>query len=258
MAVDTHEWSADPRREATAAIARAQADLERAVDEIARLPAMDVHAVALAAHALTSFLTVTGAVVDMLIPVLRDHPDRQVGVWLDGLSHATSLMSHTVSQMMNTSVGVATTLRLDDVELPRLVERACAYYQRTAQQEAIAIRFTAGFGVVPIRTDRVLVAAVLDSLLSHAVKRSRPHTTITVDVHGDRDGVTCTIRDEGPALSREDWERMSAPPSHASTDYGLAVAGRFVSLLGGEMSCDSSIGHGTTISLRLPRFVSPR
>ena len=255
MAVDTHEWTPNPKREAAAAIARAQADLERAVDEIARLPAMDVHSVALAAHALTSFLTVTGAVVDMLSPVLRDHPDRQVGVWLDGLSHATALMSHTVSQLMNSSVGVATTLRLDDVDVLRLVERACAYYQRAAQHEAVAIRFAPSLGVVPIRTDRVLVAAVLDSLLSNAVKRSRPHTTITVAVHPDRDGVMCTVRDEGPALSREDRERAFASPN-ASGGYGLAVAGRFVSLLGGEISCDSAIGHGTAISLWLSGSVS--
>lgn len=254
MAVHTHEWSADPKREATAAIARAQADLERAVDEIARLPAMDVHSVALAAHALTSFLTVTGAVVDMLIPVLRDHPDRQVGIWLEGLSHATSLMSHTVSQMMNTSVGVATTLRLDDVDVLRLVERACSYYERAAQHDAVAIRFAPSLGITPIRTDRVLVAAVLDSLLSNAVKRSRPHTTITVDVRPDRGCVTCTVRDEGPALSREDGEHAS---SNSSGGYGLAVAGRFVSLLGGEISCDSAIGHGMTISLWLPGIVTP-
>ena len=53
----------DPKREAAAAISRAQADLEHAVRELDRLPALDVHSIALAAHALTSFLTVTGAVV---------------------------------------------------------------------------------------------------------------------------------------------------------------------------------------------------
>jgi hypothetical protein len=92
MNVDTPRGSTDPKREATAAIARAQADLERAVEELARLPSLDVHSIALAAHALTNFLRVTDAVVNLLIPVLKGHPDRQVGVWLDGLSHATALM----------------------------------------------------------------------------------------------------------------------------------------------------------------------
>ena len=134
----------DPKREAAAAIARAQADLERAVQELGRLPAIDVQTIALAAHALTSFLTITGAVVDLLIPLVRNHPDRQVGVWLDGLAHATALMTHTVSQLMNTSVSVPYTQHIEDVDTVRLVGRACAFYQRSADQKAIMIRFAAG------------------------------------------------------------------------------------------------------------------
>ena len=81
----------DPKGEAADAIARAQAELERAVEELARLPAVDLHSIALAAHALNNFLTVSGGVVAHLIPALRGHPDRQISVWLEGLAHATDL-----------------------------------------------------------------------------------------------------------------------------------------------------------------------
>ncbi|PYO17313.1 MAG: hypothetical protein DMD85_23905, partial [Candidatus Rokuibacteriota bacterium] len=67
-------------------------DLEHAVMQLDLLPAVDVHSVALAAHALNSFLTVSGGVVELLLPVLRHHPDRQVTVWLEGLAHANDLM----------------------------------------------------------------------------------------------------------------------------------------------------------------------
>src|SRR4030095_13723270 len=159
--VTAHEWSADPKREAAVAIARAQAELEHAVEELTRLPSLDVRSIALAAHALTNFLSVTGAVVDLLIPVLREHPDRQVGTWLDGLAHATSLMSHTVSQLMNTSVGFGTTLRIEVVDLARLVERVCAYYRTAAERKAVVIYCRVSPDVPEVRTDRVLVAAVL-------------------------------------------------------------------------------------------------
>jgi len=102
------------------------------------------------------------------------------------------------------------------------------------------------------------VAAVLDSVLSNAVKHSPPHSTVSVDVQAERDGAVCHVRDEGPALSREEQERLFVPAARAepSTGYGLAVAKRFVDQLGGQITCNSVLGQGTTISVWLPRVPS--
>ena len=255
--------SGNPKHAAFEAISRAQVELERAVAEIDRLPAVDVHSVALAAHALSNFLTVSRGVMDLLIPMLQDHPDRQVGVWLEGLAHATDLMTHTVSQLMNNAVGVSTSLRLEHVELPRLVERACAYYRRGAAQKRIDVVFRAGADDVPtVRTDRVLVAAIVDNLLSNAVKFSPADRRILVDVRPERDGVVCDVRDEGPGLSDADQARLFEPgqrlgttPSagEPTTGYGLAVAKSFADYLGGRLSCTSVPGRGATFSLWVPR-----
>ena len=262
MSVGADGRPSDPKAEASDAIARAQAELERAVEELARLPAVDLHSIALAAHALNNFLTVTGGVVSHLIPALRGHPDRQISVWLEGLAHATDLMSHTVSQLMNNSAGVAITLRLEEFDLSRLVERTCLYYRRAAGQKGIALTFQAGDGLPPIQTDRVLVAAVLDNLLSNAVKYSPREARVAVDVAVEREGIVCRVGDEGPGLSVAEQERLFQPgvrlgpvPSggEGSTGYGLAVAKRFTDQLGGELSCDSEPGRGTTFSLWLPR-----
>jgi signal transduction histidine kinase len=262
MALSWRGQSGDPKQAAIAAIAQAQADLERAVEEIDKLPPLDVHSIALAAHALNNFLTVSRGVLDLLIPVLQDHPDRQVAVWLEGLSHATDLMTHTVSQLMNRAVDVQTTLRLGEVDLPRLVERACAYYRRHAGHKRIDIVFTTASDVPHVQTDRVLVAAVLDNLLSNAVKYSLPDRRIWVDVRGDRDGAVCNVRDEGPGMTTEEQARLfglgvrlGAVPSggEPSSGYGLAIAKSFVDHLGGELTCESTAGRGTTFSFWLAR-----
>jgi len=266
MSVGMQGRSLDPKRGVATAIAEAQANLERAVEELDRLPALDLHSIALAAHALNNFLTVSGGVVELLIPTLRGHPDRQVAVWLEGLSHATVLMIHTVSQLMNTSVGVETSLRLEDVDLPRLVERACAYYRRAADAKGIDVKFHAAADVPTVETDRVLLAAVLDNLLSNAVKYSPRDKRIWVDVEPERDGVACRVRDEGPGLSPAEQERLFLPgvrlgtvPSggEPSSGYGLAIAKRFADQLGGEIACTSLPGQGATFSLWLPR-IRPR
>jgi signal transduction histidine kinase len=261
MAIPHQGPPASPKVSAIAAIARAQADLERAVEEIARLPALDVHSIALAAHALSNFLTVSRAVVDHLLPILRLHPDRQVAVWLQGLSHATDLMTHTVSQLMNNTVGVEATLRLEDVELPGLVERACAYYGRAAQRKGIVLSFRESGDLPLVRTDRVLVAAVLDNLLSNAVKYSPVDRYVWIELRTERDGISGSVRDEGPGLSQAEQEQLFLPgvrlsplPSggEPSTGYGLAIAKHFMDLLGGELTCVSAPGQGTTFSFWLP------
>ena len=252
----------DPKNEAAAAIARAQANLEQAMAEIDKLPALDARSIALAAHALNNFLTVSVGVVDFLIEALRDQPERQVGTWLETLSHANQLMVHTVSQLMTNSAGVETRPQLEDVEPPRLVERACAYYRRCAKQKGIEMTISVASDVPLVRTDRVLVAAILDNLLSNAVKYSPPDKHVWVHVQGDRGGAMCSVRDEGPGLTGEEQARLFRPgvrlgpvPSAGedSSGYGLAIAKRFVEQLGGEIRCTSTPGQGATFAFGLPR-----
>ena len=81
------------------------------------------------------------------------------------------------------------------------------------------------------------------------------------ELHAERGGVACRVRDEGPGLSSEDQARLFLPgvrlgpvPSagESSSGYGLAIAKRFVEQLGGEIRCESAPGQGATFSFWLP------
>lgn len=251
----------DPKQAAAEAIAKAQASLERAVEELDRLPALDARSIALTAHALNNFLTLSSGVVELLIPVLRDHPEPQVPLWLDALAHTTDLMAHTVGQLMSNSVGATPRLQMEELDLPRLVQRVCAYYRRHAKPKGIEMSLTVEDDMPPVLTDRVLVAAVLDNLLSNAVKYSPREGRIRVRVHSERGGALCAVQDEGPGLSAEDQARLFQPgvrlaaePSagEPTSGYGLAIAKRFVDQLGGDLRCASTLAAGATFSLWLP------
>jgi len=53
-------------------------------------------------------------------------------------------------------------------------------------------------GVPPVRTDRVVVAAALDNLVSNAIKYSQPGKQIHVRVCSDAGWGVCEVRDKGP------------------------------------------------------------
>jgi signal transduction histidine kinase len=253
----------EPKEKIVSALVRARADLNEALYELEKLPAISQSSVSFAAHALNNFLTVTGGTIDLLLLSLADHPDPQVRTWLEALEQATNLMAHTVSQLMYASTSQDARLRFEKVDLPVMVHRFCLYYQRMADQKDIRCLSESTVDVPPVWTDRVAAAAVLDNLLSNAVKYSPPGKRIRVHVSAAQDEVVCEVRDEGPGLTPEDQAklfqrgvRLTPKPTggEPSTGYGLAVAKEFVEKLGGTISCESVLGQGSCFSIRLPRY----
>ncbi len=257
---------AEPKENVASAIVRAQADLEEALAELEKIPAFDTSSVAFVAHALNNFLGVTGGTVELIAMHLGESADEQVKVWLEGLRHATDLMTRAVSQLVGTSASSGDRTHLEKVDLPLLVQRACNYFQRVADRKSIRIVVEPSSAVPPVRTDRVLVAAVLDNLVSNAIKYSQPEKQISVRVSGDTNWAVCEVRDEGPGLSAADQARLfqrgvrlTPYPTggEPSTGYGLAVAKELVDRLGGAIWCESVLGHGCCFSFRLPAYQEP-
>ncbi len=251
------------KEQAIAAVLRAQADLEEALCEIEKMPAFDPGKVAFSAHALNNYLAVTEGTVELLLSSLEDHPNPQVRKWLEGLGHVTELMSHTVSQLMTSSAPGDAKLRFLKWDLARLVQRACDYYQRIAARKNISIHYDPTIDVPSVWTDPVAVAAVMDNLLSNAIKYSPPGKQIWVEIRGEGTSVVCTVRDEGPGLSKEDQAKLyqrgiqlSAVPTggESSSGYGLAVAKELIDKLGGDLWCESTLGAGACFSFRLPAY----
>ena len=254
---------AEPKELVAAAIAKAQANLEEALAGLEKMPAFDASSVAFAAHGLNNYLTVTGAVVDLILLRLADHPDAELRTWLDGLQHANNLMAGIVAQLMHSAGTTQASLRLERFDLPTMVQRACSYYERVAERKSIRLAVGSPIDVPPVWGDRVLVAAVLDNLLSNAVKYSPPNTKIGVLLREEMGWVVCSVQDEGPGLSPEDQAklfqrgvRLTRKPTggEPSLGYGLAVAKELIERLGGTIWCQSELGKGTCFSFRLPVY----
>jgi len=247
----------------TRSITSAQRDLAAALHELETIACVDATAVAFASHALNNYLTVTGGVLELALKRLSTHPDAQVLAWLEGVQHATGMMSHIVSQLMGVSAIDESRLRFEKVDLPTLARRMCDYYERLAVRKSIRLTFDAGADLPPAWTDVVAAASVLDNVLSNAVKYSEPGTHVAVQVRRDDGGLVCEVKDEGPGLSQEDviqlfkkGTRLTPKPTGGehSTGYGLAVAKELVEKLGGEIWCETALGKGSRFSFRLQAY----
>ena len=256
----------DAKQQAIAAIVQARGNLESALADLEKLPAFDPCTVPFTAHALTNFLTVSEATVDLLRKALPADIDPEISRLLDGMRHATHLMMHTVSQLMNNAPIGDLKLRFEKIDLTHLVGRACAYYQRLAQRKRIRLTFDDSTDVPLVWSDRVAVAAVMDNLLSNAVKFSPIGESIRVKVGRLNGHAVCSVQDEGPGISPTDQKRLfqrgvqlgTVPTGgEASSGYGLAVAKELIDQLGGTLWVDSVQGQGACFSFRLPTLKEP-
>lgn len=256
---------ADEKVRIAAALVKARADLDDALFELEKLPAVSQSAVNFATHTLGNFLSVTGVTAELLQLELADHPEPQVHKWIDALLLATEHMTHTVSQLMNTAAGTEAQLRFEKLDLRRLVRQSCSAYQRVAdrKQIQIIIATTSSAAIPHVWTDPVALASVLDNLLSNAIKFSPPGKRVWLSISADEAGVVCLVRDEGPGLSAEDQTRLfergvrltpGPTAGEVSTGYGLAVAKEWIEKLAGTIWCESQLGHGSCFFLRVPAY----
>lgn len=109
--------------------------------------------------------------------------------------------------------------------------------------------------------DERLLRHIVSNLLSNAAKYSPEQSPIEVYLtYAEADETLgIDVRDHGIGIPAQDIERIFEPFSRASnvkdfegTGLGLAIVQRAVSLYGGRMWAESTVGAGTTFYVRLP------
>jgi signal transduction histidine kinase len=253
----------DARVSAVASITRAREELDRALAEIDQIQTYNPAMVGLVAHALNNYLTVTSATVEMLQLVLRDHKDRDVKIWLEGIGHAADLMQHSVGRLVSMAPPQDFVLKVDTVNILVLMERACEYYRRRAVTQDVTI-LCAGVGARRLAWgDRVAIAVVAENLLANALHVTPRHGTIQVQVMEEPGYVVVSVRDSGPSLTREQQAHLFQPPeeligasaaaaSVARPAMGLFISFEYLKRMNGDLWCESDPGTGTRFCFRLP------
>ena len=112
---------------------------------------------------------------------------------------------------------------------------------------------------VTIDMDRQAFSLVLGNLVTNAAKYGA-EGAITITAEQRPDSVTVSVTDEGPGIPEEHQAHLFEPffrvPgdlwSIRGTGFGLSIVRRYVELHGGDVTCESSPGVGTTFAFTLP------
>jgi signal transduction histidine kinase len=159
-------------------------------------------------------------------------------------------------------------LNLSTFSVSDLVTEVMAELEPIVKRSNLAVK-TRTVGRIPrIKSDRQKVKQVVLNLLSNALKFTSEGG---VSINGSYDGrtrqVAIAVRDTGVGIAPsdqgkvfEDFRQLDSSPArgYGGTGLGLSICRRLAQMLGGTIELESTLGKGSTFTLRLPATVRRR
>lgn len=109
--------------------------------------------------------------------------------------------------------------------------------------------------------DPSLLRKIMLNLLTNAVKYSGEESVVSIRAAATERQLTLTVQDRGVGIPPEDqpylftlFFRAGNVSNLPGTGLGLHIVGRYVALMRGHVSLQSTLNEGTTVTLRLPCY----
>lgn len=246
-------------------------DLYEHIDAVARerLQALETHQqrmhqmqrqfVYMASHELRTPLAIIDSAAQRILRRADTIPHAELIERVGKIRAAVSRMGFLVDSTLDVARFESGTIgyRPGPVDIGALLERVCQQQQELAAHHRIERRFEA----LPatMSGDAGLLEQVFANLLSNAVKYSPDADGIDVQACGEATRVVIRVRDHGVGIPQSELPRLFEKFFRASTavgipgtGIGLSITRQIVELHGGILSVDSTVGTGTTFTVKLP------
>ena len=148
---------------------------------------------------------------------------------------------------------------LDTFDLSTVIHEQVSRYRSVP--EAAAIEIEVDCPSIRIRADRERLGTALANLIDNAVRYNRPDGDVRVQASASESMVAIAVADSGYGIPHEGRSRIferffrldrARTRQGGGTGLGLAIARHAVESQGGTLTVDSTIGSGSTFTIRLP------
>jgi len=151
-------------------------------------------------------------------------------------------------------------LALEEFDIREPVSAALRLMRGQAHDKRVDIRSRLPAGPLEITADKRAVKQIALNLLSNAIKFTPHGGAVTLDLRQDGDEALLVISDTGVGIAPDDLGRLGQPYEQAGasdqksmgTGLGLSIVKAMAALHKGAMTLVSTLGEGTTVSVRLP------
>ncbi|MBJ7409198.1 MAG: HAMP domain-containing histidine kinase [Phenylobacterium sp.] len=129
-----------------------------------------------------------------------------------------------------------------------------------ADRSGVNLRGVLPIGPLYADADKRAVKQIALNLISNALKFTPRGGSVTVTVQGAGDMLELVVADTGVGIAQDDLHRLGRPYEQAGdaeqraagSGLGLSLVRAFARLHGGDMTVESAVGEGTTVTIRMP------
>jgi signal transduction histidine kinase len=141
------------------------------------------------------------------------------------------------------------------IDLNKLVADLLEFVEMEGGRLKIELHSRLSARPVIAMADEDQMRQVLLNLILNAFQAMPDGGEVEVETMAMEDGVIVVIRDNGQGIAKEDMDKIFQPfytTRDGGTGLGLAICARIVGEHGGNLSCESEVGYGTTFRISLP------
>jgi len=152
---------------------------------------------------------------------------------------------------------------LDAVSVNQALRVTEAIVAPLAHARGVALTVSDGTRDAQVFGDDAKIKQVLVNLATNAVKFTGQGGQVTLTCHASHDDVVFDISDTGAGIPADQLRAIFEPyvqlpttllDSHGGSGLGLAISREFATAMHGELTVSSTLGRGSTFTLRLKRY----
>ena len=194
-----------------------------------------------------------------------DHPD--LAAQVPALAHRLQANALSLADLVSEILDIARldsgrlSLQESTFSLNDLLADECLRLNSLAQAKSLWLKVEPSAPPISLRTDRVKLARVLGNLLTNAIKFTESGGVTVSSTLVPGRGVMIRVRDTGVGIAPEHLAEVFdefAQVGNAARDHikgwglGLAICRRLIAALGGQVTVESELNHGSTFTIALP------
>jgi two-component system sensor histidine kinase BaeS len=188
-------------------------------------------------------------------------PEELMGRSLQAIEGEASRLETMVSDLLDLAKIDAHTFRveLEEIDPAEVLEQTFDALEASASERGILYQRNLA-ALPPIVTDPTRMQQIVSNLLENALRWTSEGGTVRLDARSTPDGgVVTSVRDSGPGVPEGDLDRIfeafassETPDGKQGSGLGLAISRQLARTLGGDVTVESSVGHGSSFTLELP------
>jgi signal transduction histidine kinase len=238
-----------------------------------------------AARLKSEFISIASHELRTPISVIRGYRDLLAGGTLGALApqqlQALSAIEDCLGQLVKIAEnarqvaemeGERLTLRLEDFEVDRLIDRAMGSALAAATGREVRVQSRTEPGLPPIRVDADRFVLAITNVLTNGIRFTPDGGWVKISAYREGRQLAVEVRDSGVGIAADRLGHIFGTGialrevlnhhSSARLEFrssglglGLAIARGIVEAHGGTISAHSQIGHGAVFVIRVPGFL---